>query len=142
MKRAEERKRLNRLWLFWVVLCLLPWGLLSPFHINLGLPGIAIFLTGLFALFPSLKAFGAFKRALFDMQQTDPVGERERWTTLQRAQVFGLYWAAVPAWLAALGSLSGLGGVPGLMLVIGSLMTITLYRIPQQVVQTEATYKA
>ena len=133
MTRTDERNRLNRLWWIWVALCLAPWILFGPLDINLGLPPIAIFITGLFALFPSLKAFSSFKRALFALQEMDKAGERERWATLQRAQVFGLYWAAVPAWLAALGSLSGLGGVACLLLVFGSLMTITLYRVPKQV---------
>lgn len=133
MKRTEERTRLNRLWWFWLALCLLPWLLLGPLDVNLGLPAIAIFITGLFALFPSLKAFSAFKRALFALQERDQAGERARWADLQKAQVLGLYWAALPAWLAALGSLSGLGGVACLLLVFGSLMTIILYRIPQQV---------
>ena len=133
MKRTEERQRLNRLWWFWLALCLLPWILFGPLDVNLGLPPIAIFITGLFALFPSLKAFSSFKRALFALQERDPAGERARWATLQRAQVIGLYWAAVPALLAALGSLSGLGGVACLLLVFGSLMTLILYRIPRQV---------
>lgn len=112
MKRTEERQRLNRLWWFWLALCLLPWLLLGPLNVNLGLPPIAIFITGLFALFPSLKAFSAFKRALFALQERDETGERARWATLQRAQVIGLYWAAVPAWLAALGSLPGWAAWP------------------------------
>ena len=133
MKRTEERQRLNRLWWFWLALCLLPWILFGPLDVNLGLPPIAIFITGLFALFPSLKAFSSFKRALFALQERDPAGERARWATLQGAQVIGLYWAAVPAWLAARGALAGLGGVACLLLVFGSLMTLILYRIPRQV---------
>lgn len=133
MTRNEERTRLNRLWWFWLALCLLPWLLLGPLDVNLGLPPIAIFITGLFALFPSLKAFSAFKRALFALQERDQAGERARWAELQKTQVLGLYWASLPAWLAALGSLSGLGGVACLLLVFGSLMTIILYRIPKQV---------
>jgi len=133
MKRTEERTRLNRLWWFWLALCLLPWLLLGPIDFNLGLPPMAIFITGLFALFPSLKAFSSFKRALFALEERDQAGERERWAALQKAQVLGLYWAALPAWLAALGSLSGLGGVACLLLVFGSLMTFFLYRIPRQV---------
>lgn len=134
MKRTDERNRLNRLWWFWLALCLLPWILFGPLDIDLGLPPIAIFITGMFALFPSLKAFSSFKRALFALQERDKAGERARWATVQRAQVLGLYWASLPAWLAALGSLSGLGGVACLLLAFGSMATITLYRIPAQVV--------
>jgi len=133
MTRDDERTRLNRLWWFWLALCLLPWLLFGPLKVNLGLPPIAIFVTGLLALFPSLKAFSVFKRALFALQERDAAGERERWAALQRAQVMGLYWASLPAWLAALGALSGLGGVACLLLVCGSLMTVILYRIPRQV---------
>lgn len=133
MSRSDARNRLNRIWWGWLALCLLPWLLLGPIDINLGLPPMAIFLTGLFALFPSLKAFSAFKRALWTMSERDEAAETSRWAALQRAQSWGLYWASLPAWLAALGSLSGLGGVACLLLVLGSLMTFFLYRIPKQV---------
>lgn len=133
MTRSEQRDGLTRVWWIWLALCLLPWILLSSLDVNLGLPAIAIFITGLFALFPSLKAFGAFKRALFAMQERDRAGEKARWANLQRTQLLGLYWATLPAWLAALGSISGLGGVACLLLVFGSVVTLQLYRIPRQV---------
>lgn len=131
--RRGERKRLNRFWWLGVAACLLPWILLGPIDFNLGLPPLAIFITGLFALFPSLKAFSSYKRALFAMRELDKAGERERWARLQRAQFVGMCCAALPAWFAALGSLSKLEAVACLLLVSGSLMTITLYRVPKQV---------
>ncbi len=133
MTRSEQRNGLTRVWWTWLALCILPWVLLSSLDLNLGLPPIAIFITGLFALFPSLKAFSAFKRALFAMQERDRSGESARWANLQRTQLLGLYWASLPAWLGALGSISGLGGVACLLLVFGSLVTLLLYRIPKQV---------
>jgi hypothetical protein len=133
MTRSGERQRLNRFWWLWVALCFLPWILLGAIDFNLGLPPFAIFITGLLALFPSLKAFSSYKRALFAMREQDKAGERERWVTLQRAQLVGMCCAALPAWFAALGSLSGLEAVACLLLVSGSLMTLTLYRVPKQV---------
>ncbi|MGP3792448.1 hypothetical protein [Pseudomonas sp. B392_1p] len=132
MNRANARRRLNLIWWGRLALCVLPWLVLAQVDMDWGLPPMAFFIAGLLSLFLTLKFFPAFKRALWAMGQTD-ADESARWGALQQAQGKGLYWASLPAWMAALGTLSGLEGVACLLLIFGSVMIFALYRIPRQV---------
>ena len=134
MNRANARRQLNLLWWARLVLCVLPWLLLAQVEVDWGLPPMGFFLAGLLSLFVTLTCFPAFKRALWALGQRDADADQpSRWAALQQAQSKGLYAASLPAWLAALGTLSGLEGVACLLLIAGSLTIFLLYRIPRQV---------
>ncbi len=133
MNRANARRRLNLIWWGRLLLCVLPWLVLAQIDMDWGLPPMAFFIAGLLSLFATLKFFPAFKRALWAMGQSEAADEAARWATLQQTQGTGLYAASLPAWLAALGTLSGLEGVACLLLIVGSLLIFALYRIPRQV---------
>lgn len=95
--------------------------------------GLPLFAAGLVSLFFSLPAFTAFKHALIATEQAlDGSTEAAAWAHLRRVRRRGLLIASLPAWFGAAGALFGMEPVARLLLVFGSLVLLTLYRIPRQ----------
>lgn len=133
-RRVARRQRLNRRWWLLLLAGALPWLVLANVPEVAALPPMALFIVGLCGLMPTLRIFPRYKRALWALSPPgEEAREDARWAALAGAQRGGMLWASLPAWLAALASPLGLEGVPGLLLVIGSLLTYLVYRIPRQV---------
>ncbi|HTN30277.1 MAG TPA: hypothetical protein VL178_05515 [Pseudomonas sp.] len=134
MDRLAQYRRLNRHWWLLLLSAVLPWLVLVNVAEVAELPPMLLFVIGLCGLLPTLKVFPTYKRALWALNPpVDESLEPARWAALARAQRHGMFWASLPAWLAALASPLGLEGVAGLLLVTGSVLFALVYRIPRQV---------
>ncbi|WP_271410498.1 MFS transporter [Pseudomonas sp. Q1-7] len=136
MTRAQARRRLGVAWWRQLLLTLAPLFLMEAF---LGgrewLPALQMpmFIVGLLAMFPSLKLFAAYKRALVATEAVlDTPEEPAAWTALGRCRAKALQVASLPAWIAALAVPVGLNGVALFLLAMSSLVLLYLYRIPRQ----------
>lgn len=133
MSRASARRQLARDGWLHLLLMLLPVLLADRAPVRLGDAGLLLFAAGLGSLFFSLPAFTAFKHALIATEQALKLpSEPDAWAHLRRVRRRALLVAALPAWLAALGALLGMEPVAQLLLVLGSLALLVLYRIPRQ----------
>ncbi|MCQ4274778.1 hypothetical protein [Stutzerimonas degradans] len=133
MNRAAVRRQLAREGWLHAALMVLPALLLGRTGLQLGNGGLLLFAAGLASLFFSLPAFTRFKHALIATEQA--LGcetEFDAWAHLRRVRRRALLIASLPAWLAAVGALFGMEPVARLLLVLGSLTLLVLYRIPRQ----------
>jgi len=137
VNRADARAALLRQW--WLLglallapLPLLVWLAEAPRVSEEQLP-MAVFLLGLASLFPTLRAFRHYKRALFSVaRERDGAGEAEAWAQLARVWRRALLVAGLPAWLAVVGLFCGLESVPLILLWASSALLLWLYRLPRQ----------
>lgn len=133
MNRAAVRRQLAREGWLHTALMVLPALLLGRTGLQLGSGGLLLFAAGLASLFFSLPAFTRFKHALIATEQAlGDTAEPEAWAQLRRIRRRAMLIASLPAWLAAFGSLFGMEPVARLLLVLGSLTLLVLYRIPRQ----------
>ena len=133
MNRAVVRRQLAREGWLHAALMVLPVLLLGRTGLQLGSGGLLLFAAGLASLFFSLPAFTRFKHALIATEQAlGDTADPEAWAQLRRIRRRALLIASLPAWLAAVGALFGMEPVARLLLVLGSLTLLVLYRIPRQ----------
>jgi len=133
VNRAAVRRQLAREGWLHAALMVLPALLLGRTGLQLGNGGLLLFAAGLASLFFSLPAFTRFKHALIATEQAlGDTAEPEAWAQLRRIRRRALLIASWPAWLAALGALFSMEPVARLLLVLGSLTLLVLYRIPRQ----------
>ena len=133
MNRAAVRHQLAREGWLHAALMVLPALLLGRTGLQLGSGGLLLFAAGLASLFFSLPAFTRFKHALIATEQAlGDSAEPEAWAQLRRIRRRALLIASWPAWLAAVGALFGMEPVARLLLVLGSLSLLVLYRISRQ----------
>lgn len=133
MTREARRRQLARdgwLQAMAMIVPALVMGRLEPLDERFGLP---LFFAGLFALFPSLSRFRAYKHGLIHLESVmGSDAEPGGWDALRRVRRRALIIASLPAWVAAIGALFGLDEVPRTLLVAGSLALLVLYRVPRQ----------
>lgn len=133
MNRAAVRRQLAREGWLHAALMVLPALLLGRTGLQLGNGELVLFAAGLASLFFSLPAFTRFKHALIATEQAlGDSAEPAAWAQLRRIRRRALLIASLPAWLAAVGALLGMEPVARLLLVLGSLSLLILYRIPRQ----------
>ncbi|MFT0211690.1 hypothetical protein VQ643_03625 [Pseudomonas sp. F1_0610] len=93
---------------------------------------LSIFILGLLSLFANLKGFHRFKHCVIAMGKNDSTVLDEQWDDLHQARRRAFIVAGFPAWIGTLGYIFGLEGVAVLLLLLGSLLQLMLYRIPLQ----------
>ena len=94
---------------------------------------VPMFFAGLATLFLTLPRFTAFKHALIATEkELGSAAEASAWAALRAVRLRALRTAALPAWLAAIGTPLGLEPVAQLLLVCASVVLLVLYRIPRQ----------
>ncbi|BAU72338.1 hypothetical protein [Metapseudomonas furukawaii] len=136
MSRADARRRLSLAWWRQLPLTLAPLFLMNAFLGDLDLLPAAqmpLFIVGLLSLFPSLRCFAAYKRALVATEAAlDGPDEAAAWDALGRCRTKAMLVASLPAWVAALAVPVNLNGVALFLLAMSSLVMLYLYRIPRQ----------
>jgi len=133
VNRGAARRQLARDGWLHTLSMVLPVLLLGRMEAQVADWGLALFAAGLVSLFFSLPAFTAFKHALISTEQVlNGPAEADAWSHLRRVRRRGLLIASLPAWFAAAGALLGMEPIVRLLLVLGSLVLLVLYRIPRQ----------
>lgn len=137
--RRQWRWRLIRAWWGQLALTLLPVLLLALLLEDDAGPipqlGLPLFLLGLCSLFISLPLFRIYKHALIATEKAfDSEAEPAAWMHLSRCRRTALLGAALPAWIGAGALWVGLDAIPVLLLTLGSLLLLYLYRLPRQLV--------
>lgn len=135
-RRAARRQLSHDGWLY-LVLMIGPVLVSSRFG---QLPGgfvehlaLPLFAAGLVLLFLNLPRFTAYKHALIATETASGTdAELAAWSALRAVRLKALRVAALPAWVAAVGSPIGLEPVAQLLLTCGSLVLWLLYRVPRQ----------
>lgn len=137
MTRKEVRRRLALAWWRQVGYTLAPLVVLTyllgdtePVLPVLQMP---LFIVAMASLFLSLPLFSAYKRALVATEAA--LGRAEEpgaWLELARRRRIAFLAAGLPAWIAAVAVFVGLNSVALILLALGSLVLLYLYRIPRQ----------
>ena len=133
MNREKVRRQLARdgwLQLVLLVVPVLVLNRIAPVSEQFGLPFFGLALASLFL---SLPRFTAYKHALIATEKAlGSDHEDQAWAALRQVRRRALLVAALPAWIAALGAPFGLEPVAQLLLVLGCIVLLVLYRIPRQ----------
>lgn len=133
------RVRLNAQWWQHLMLTVLPPLIANFLSTERLLPAslsFPLFLLACASLFLSLPAFQSYKQALIAVERAlDSDAEPAAWIALARVRRQACWLAALPAWLAAVDCFAGLSAIPLIMLLLGSLGLLQLYRVPRQLVR-------
>ncbi len=134
MTRGEVKRRLKAQWWQHLMMTLLPPLIANFLSTERLLPAELSFPLFLFAsacVFLSLPAFQRYKRALLEVERVlDSDEEPRAWIALAAVRRNACWTAALPAWLGAVDCFAGLSAIPLMMLLLGSLGLLQLYKIP------------
>lgn len=93
---------------------------------------LSVFILGLLSLFANLKNFHRFKHCVIAIGKDKQAALDEQWDDLHHARRRAFIVAGFPAWIGTLGYSLGLEAIASLLLLLGSVLQLMLYRIPMQ----------